>query len=150
MTRALLVYEAGDLSGARGFVVTLRARIANLAIDELAPSFPIATVSPLLVQELHSRIDAADVVICLIGPSVTGGWAAWAVNASVDARKRVVCARIHRSVSDVPPTIAIERHVPIVDADADIVARFVERGELPVSAPDLAPHPLLSRFAQRR
>ena len=75
------------------------------------------------------------------------------MNAGLDAEKRVVCVRLHNSSHDAPPSIVTERQVPMIDADGDAVAAFIERGEVrpmraETSLPTPNPTPLATRLGR--
>ena len=152
--RLLVVSEPADETLARSFAEGLGTVLSGATIDHFAPTISFTTVPAWLVRESRDRVDAANAVICLLGAtSVASAWTTWAVNAGLDAEKRVVCVRLHNSSHDAPPSIVTERQVPMIDADGDAVAAFIERGEVrpmraETSLPTPNPTPLATRLGR--
>ncbi len=148
--RILLVHEAADERLALPFIAGLAAAFPAVSFDRFGPPLEFASVAPWMLQEARARIQAADLVVCLVGArSASSPWAWWAVSGALDAGKRALAARLHANeMIDVPPQIVTERGVPVLNADVVAVVRYLEQGVLP-PAEATPSAPLSSRLGRR-
>jgi hypothetical protein len=153
--RVMLVSEAPDEADARAFVAALAVAMPDATLDHFSPTFSFGSVPAWLVQETRARVDAAEAIVCLLGPaSVASAWLTWAITAALDTSKRVGCVRLHSNAArDVPPAIVGTRRIPVLDAEPTPVATFLVDGKAPPERarrpePQMS-SPLRSRFSQR-
>lgn len=145
MQRILVVHEDTDTALAGDLAERLGTRFT---VDVLCATGSIVGSASWLLTEFAGRVRSADAVVCLIGAaSAQSAWTTWTIDTALRDGRRVVCARVHHSVLyDVPPPVVTARRLPIVNANADVIASFLERGEVPQEE---VATPLLARLSRK-
>ncbi|MCB0333382.1 MAG: TIR domain-containing protein [Bdellovibrionales bacterium] len=96
----------------------------------IQPTVDDAPFSKEWMLRTEDRIRRSDLIICLFGEDTwLRNTATWELTVALRMKKKVVAVRAHSNMLHIPPFIVLDKNIPLIDFDAELIGSLLKRKE---------------------
>ncbi len=124
---AFLSFVEEDLGTVRMFRGQAKNKNSLLSFDDYSVKVPYNSTDAAYIRtQITSKIRAASVTICLIGPTTyTSQWVDWEIRKSAEVGNKIIGVRLYSDRACPTPKALTDLRAPVLDWDIDAIVRAI-------------------------